>query len=250
MTWWAVLMLLCLGSGAALAQTDEIQVYDAEIVAPGAFNLTWHNNYTPSGRTRPDFRGGIVPNHALNAVPEFAYGVAPWWELGAYTPIYTLSSDGRLTFDGLKLRTLFVSPHAHDRMFFYGVNFEFSYNRPQWDTSRYSGEIRPIVGAHLGAFDFIFNPILDTGFDGLRQLDFAPAMRVAFHANETLALALEHYADFGPLHHLVSGPNQSRSLFAVADVGGAGIGLEMGIGKGLTRGSDSVVLKFMLMHDF
>ena len=27
------------------AQTDEIQVYDAEIAAPGIFNLMIHNNY-------------------------------------------------------------------------------------------------------------------------------------------------------------------------------------------------------------
>ncbi len=33
----------------ASAQTDEIQVYDGEIAAPGIFNLTWHNNFTPMG---------------------------------------------------------------------------------------------------------------------------------------------------------------------------------------------------------
>ena len=30
---------------AARAQTDEIQVYDAEITAAGKFNLTWHNTH-------------------------------------------------------------------------------------------------------------------------------------------------------------------------------------------------------------
>lgn len=35
------------------AQTDEIRVYDASIAAPGIFNLTWHNNYTPSGAGTP-----------------------------------------------------------------------------------------------------------------------------------------------------------------------------------------------------
>src|SRR5215469_12176163 len=34
------------GSGAARAQTDEIQVYDAGIAAPGQLNLTWHNYFT------------------------------------------------------------------------------------------------------------------------------------------------------------------------------------------------------------
>src|SRR5579864_4982869 len=42
------------------AQTDEIQVHDAEITAPGQFNLTWHNNFTPSGRVQPAFPGGLT----------------------------------------------------------------------------------------------------------------------------------------------------------------------------------------------
>src|SRR2546421_7874323 len=49
-------------SGAARAQTDEIQVYDAEIAAPGRFNLTWHNNFTPSGRRRAAFPQGVIPD--------------------------------------------------------------------------------------------------------------------------------------------------------------------------------------------
>src|SRR5579863_9890629 len=113
---------------SARAQTDEIQVYDAEITAPGQFNLTWHNNFTPSGRTQPAFPGGIVPNHALNGVPEWAYGVTDWFEAGTYLPVYTLTNDDRLLLDSVKLRALFVVPDAHDRTVFYGLNFELSYN--------------------------------------------------------------------------------------------------------------------------
>ena len=34
----------------AVAQTDEIQVYDAEIADQGVFNLMIHTNFTPIGR--------------------------------------------------------------------------------------------------------------------------------------------------------------------------------------------------------
>jgi hypothetical protein len=74
---------------SADAQTDEIQVYDADINSPGQFSLQLHNNYTPIGRKLPDFEGGIAPNHTLNGVPEWAYGVAGWLELGAYMPVYS-----------------------------------------------------------------------------------------------------------------------------------------------------------------
>ena len=244
----AAVLGLCLGlSPLACAQTDEIQVYDAEITAPGHFNLTWHNNFTPSGREAPQFPGGIVPDRALNGVPEWAYGVTDWFEAGLYLPVYTLTRDGALLFDGTKLRALFVVPDAHARSFFYGVNFELSYNAAHWEPSRFSGEIRPIIGWHIGRCDLILNPILDTDFKS--QPEFAPAVRAAYNLDGKVALALEEYADIGPLGHLKSGSNQIHTLFAVIDFGSSSNGLEFGIGKGLTHASDSTVLKLMLMHD-
>jgi hypothetical protein len=228
-------------SGAARAQTDEIQVYDAEITAPGRFNLTWHNNFTPSGRRRAAFPQGVIPDHALNGVPEWAYGLRDWLEAGTYLPLYTRSADGRLLFDGVKLRALLAVPDAHDRTVFYGLNFELSYNARRWDTSRFTGEIRPILGVHLGRLDLIANPILDTDFDGLGRLAFAPATRVAYRIGAQLALALEHYADFGP--------KPSQSLFAVFDYHSSSRGIEFGIGRGLTHSADSCVLKLMVMRD-
>jgi hypothetical protein len=234
----------------AYGQTDEIQVYDAEIVSQGHWNLTWHNNYTPSGRELPDFTGGVVPDHTLNGVPEWAYGVRDWFELGAYVPIYSLTGGRQLLFDGVKLRTLFVVPHAAERTFFYGLNFEYSYNRPQWDTHRYSGEIRPIVGVHLGHIDLIVNPIFDTEYNGPSNLDFAPAARVAYNFSERLALALEQYSDFGPVKHFAPTSQQDQTLFAVVDLGTSSNGIEFGVGHGFTAASDKVVIKLMLMHDF
>jgi hypothetical protein len=247
-----IVLALCLlaAAPAASAQTDEIQVYNAEINAPGQLNLTWHNNFTPAGRSTPAFPGGIVPDHALNGVPEWAYGVTDWFEAGLYLPVYSRTRDGALLFDSVKLRALFVVPDAHDRSFFYGVNLELSYNTPHWEPSRFSAEIRPIIGWHLGRYDVIVNPILDTDLDGLAKLDFAPAVRAAYNVNRRLAFALEEYADLGPLDHLRSGSGQQHTLFAVLDCGSSSSGLEFGIGKGLTHASDSTVVKLMLTHAF
>jgi hypothetical protein len=246
----ARLAWLLLAASVARAQTDEIQVYDAEIAAPGQLNLTWHNNYTVSGRTQPDFPGGVVPDHALNGVPEWGYGVTTWFEAGLYLPVYTLTNQGDLLFDSTKLRALFVVPDAHQRTFFYGLNFELSYNSPHWEPTRFSGEMRPIIGWHLGRWDLILNPILDTDFQGgIGNLDFAPALRVAYNINRKLAVALEEYAEFGPLQHFLPRSQQSHTLFAVLDCGGSSNGIEFGVGRGLTSASDAWVLKLMLMHD-
>jgi hypothetical protein len=103
-------MLGPMWSTSSDAQTDEIQVYNAEITAPGVFNLTLHNNYTPDGRTTPDYPGGIVLEHTLNGVPEWAYGVTDWFEAGLYLPLYSISGTGAWTFNGFKVRTLLLSP--------------------------------------------------------------------------------------------------------------------------------------------
>jgi CheY-like chemotaxis protein len=67
------LVLLAIPVGA-LAQTDEIQVYDAEIADQGVFNLMLHTNYTPIGRKTPDFPGGIIPNRSVNGALEWLRG--------------------------------------------------------------------------------------------------------------------------------------------------------------------------------
>lgn len=190
-----------------------------------------------------------MPDHALNGVPEWGYGVTPWFEAGLYLPVYTLTGSGTLLFDSAKLRALFVVPDAHQRTVFYGWNFELSYNSPHWEPHRYSGEMRPIIGAHLGRWDLIFNPILDTGFNGFGNLDFAPAGRIAYNLSDRLAFAFEHYADFGPLRHFLGANAQSQTLFGVMDVGNAHRGIEFGVGRGLTHASDAWVIKLMLMHD-
>jgi hypothetical protein len=191
----------------------------------------------------------VVPDHALNGVPEWAYGVTQWFEQGLYLPLYTLTADGRLLFNGVKVRGLFVVPHAHDRTFFYGINFELSYNEPHWETSRYSGEIRPIVGVHLGRVDLVLNPILDTDFNGAGRLDFAPAARAAYNFNGRFAFALEYYGDYGPLRQFKPAAERSQTAFAVVDFGNSSNGIEFGVGKGFTHASDNCVIKLMLMHD-
>jgi hypothetical protein len=247
----AALVAMAVGAAITTAsgQTDEIQVYDAEITAPGKFNLMLHNNFTPDGLKTPAFHGAIIADKSLNGVPEWAYGVTDWFEEGLYLPLYSISKNKGATLNGLKIRELFVVPHAGDRTFFYGVNFESSYNAKHWDQSRFTGEIRPIVGVHLHPVDIIVNPILDTAYNGFKNLDFAPATRVACNLSSNWALAAEEYADFGPLAHFHSTNKQSHQLWAVVDHITKFLNIEAGVGFGLTDASDKVTLKLMLSRD-
>ena len=233
------------------AQTDEIQVYDGAIAEPGVFNLTWHNNFTPKGMKSPAFPGGLVNNRNLNGVTEWAYGVTDWFEAGLYLPLYSISADRGPSINGGKIRLLFAVPHADDRKFFYAANFEFSFNSKHWDERRYTSEIRPIIGWHLHPIDIIVNPILDNSFTGgFKSLDFAPATRVAYNFNPKWAVAVEEYADFGPLRDFYSASEQSHQIFGVLDHGTAKFGdFEAGVGIGVTGASDKVTLKLLWSKD-
>jgi hypothetical protein len=241
----ASLLLWC---AAAFAQTDEIQVYDASIADKGTFNLTLHNNYTVHGSTEPSFPGGLAPNHRLSGVSEWAYGLADWFEAGLYLPIYSAAS-GEAGFQGFKIRSLFVVPHADDRHFVYGVNLEFSYNGEHWDPQRSTQEIRPIIGWHWDRFDFIFNPILDNSYKGVGKLEFVPATRFAYKVSSKWAVAVEEYADYGPLEDFYPADEQTHQLFAVCDFSGDGFSLEGGIGFGLTSATDDLAVKVIFSKD-
>lgn len=242
-----LLPALLLVSAEALAQTDEIQVYDAEIATPGQLTLTVHNNFTAIGRKSAEFPGGLVPHHSLNGVTEFAIGVTGWWELGAYAPaIYTIDGAGHFWLEGAKLRSLFVSPDGAPRLFYYGCNFELSYNRPHWSQSTWQLELRAIAGLHLGAWEITLNPILDVAFSDPRP-DLAPAARLLHHFSKTWRAGLELYQDLGQLGRLRAATDRQQTLFATVGYSGPAIAVEFGVGTGFTRGgSDALAFKLII----
>jgi hypothetical protein len=247
---WALALVAVPRGG--LAQTDEIQVYDGVLAARGRFNLTLHNNFTPEGLTTPAFPGALLADKSLNGVPEFAYGVTPWFEAGLYLPLYSIGKRAAYSgamLDGFKVRLLFAVPDAEHRTFFYGVNFEFSYNARYWDATRVTSEVRPIIGWHLHAVDVIVNPILDTSYDGLGNLTFVPATRVAYNVSRTWGVAIEEYDNFGPLHRLYAGNQQAHQLYGILDHTVNTLRVEAGAGLGLTNASDRITLKLILSRD-
>jgi len=238
-------------AATGFAQTDEIQVYDAEIAEPGIFNLMIHTNFTPIGRKTPDFPNAIIPDNSVNGTAEWAYGVKPWFEQGLYLPVYSFNSTNHgATINGFKIRELFVRPHAHDHKFFYGLNFEFSVNALYWESSRVSSELRPIVGVHLHRWDLIYNPIMDTDYTGgVKGLEFNPAGRVAYNLSDKWAVAAEEYDGFGPFKQFVPLNQQFHETWAVMDHNGRFVNIEAGVGLGWSGGSDKLTLKLMVSRD-
>jgi hypothetical protein len=227
---------------------DEIQVYNAGIAAPGQFTIQQHLNYIPLGVKDPPFPGGLVSHNSINGTPEFAYGVTDWWEVGLYLPFAI--QDQQFLSDSFKLRTLFVSPNAAERSFFYGVNFEFSNTTPKFSQTRFGMEIRPIIGVRNADYEFIVNPIVDIGFGRYGQADFTPAARLARKLGPDLFVGLEYYADFGEIGNFLKPADQQHTLFAVTDFKLGVFGVNFGVGYGLTPASDRFVVKTIVGYAF
>lgn len=253
-----VLVTLCLTAVPAsiLAQTDEIQVYDGNIAPPGIFNVMVHSNFTPKGRTTPSFPGAVIANHSFNGTIEWAYGVKPWMEQGLYMPVYSpysktpgqSGSGGKI--DGFKIRELFVRPNADQHKVFWGMNFEFSFNYPYWESSTYSAEVRPIIGGYAGKWEFIYNPIVDTDYKGgLGGLEYNPSGRVVYNINQTWDVAAEEYDGFGSFNNFDRLHDQFHEAWGAFDRNGKTWSIEAGAGVGLTAGSDKWTLKFMISRD-
>ena len=242
-----LLSLVALWPHAARAG-DEIQVYNAGIAKVGQFTLQQHLNYAINGRKEPDFPGGLVPHRALNGTPELAYGVTDWYEFGLYAP-FAVNSDNQFLSNGFKIRHLFVVPNAEQRNFFFGVNFEFSYLLPKFSETRYGIEIRPIIGWRNGDYEFIINPIVDVGVGKAGEATFAPAARFARKIGEEWMIGVEYYSDFGAFGRFAAPDNQLHTLFAVTDFRLGQLDVNLGIGYGVTNGSDRVILKMIVGKD-
>ena len=238
---------------ARATPTDEIQVYTGEIQPLGQFGLTWHNNYTVNGSKTPDFPGALVDHHAYSSVLEWAYGVTPWFEAGLYLPLYAHTENQGWSYNGFKLRALFVQPDNGEKDFYYGVNFEFSWNEPHWDSQTNTGEIRPIIGWRFGAdrrWSFTFNPIVDNGYKGgIAGLEFVPSTRLDYALDKSWTVAVEEYDDFGELRGFLPADQQSHQLYAVVDHDMGPVAVEFGAGFGLTPGTDHLTLKLILSSD-
>lgn len=227
---------------------DEIQVYNAGIAAPGQLTIQQHLNYVAVGLKQPAYSGGLISNGSVNGTPEFAYGLTDRWEVGLYLPFAI--QDRQLLSDSVKLRTLFVSPHADQRNCFYGVNFELSNTTPKFAQTRFGLEIRPIIGVRNTEWEFIVNPIVDFGFGKYGQADFAPAVRLARKLDRDFFIGLEYYADFGQIGHFGRLPDQQHTLFAVTDFKVGVFDVNLGFGYGLTPSSDRFVVKTIVGYAF
>jgi hypothetical protein len=141
-------------------------------------------------------------------------------------------------------------PHAAERNFFYGLNFELSYETPPFSQTRFASEIRPIVGVRNKEWEFIVNPIVDLSFAPDGASAFAPAARLARNAGGDTWVGVEYYSNYSPIGAIPPADQQQHTLFGVVDFKVFGLDVNLGMGFGLTNASDSIVTKMIIGRAF
>jgi hypothetical protein len=245
---------LLVANGARAADPFEIQVYDGTANDPGQAGLELHTNYVANGSHEPD--GTALPSHHVaHFTLEPSYGVLPWWELGGYFQT-ALRPEGRLDYAGVKLRSKFVTPpswteaHPHWRL---GVNVELSILPDTYDPDRIGGEIRPIAAWEDARWAFAVNPILDVPLAG-EGSKHGPAFEPAGSAMIKLGsvgVGAEYYTSLGYFSSFAPVNDQEHYLYEVVNILGVEhLEVNLGIGEGLTGGSNKVVFKSILGYEF
>jgi hypothetical protein len=233
---------------AAAVDAFEIQVYDGSANAPGVPGLELHVNGVPRGLAfarAPE----LPPNHQAHLTLEPALGVTSFWELGAYLQTAVLP-DGGFDFAGVKLRSKVITPPGWRPRLHLGCNFEVSWVRAAYETERWGGELRPIVAWEDGRWHLAVNPIVELSFAGAAPA-FAPALMALIKIRDLLAFGVEYYADLGAVTAPLPWRDQQHYLFEVVNViARPNLELNVGIGEGLTPGSNALVTKVIAGYSF
>ncbi|MBU3557552.1 transporter [Polynucleobacter sp. Ross1-W9] len=224
---------------------DEIQVYDDEINAKGEASLEVHLNSTPRGIQNPSYPGEVMNNNGVRVTPEFAYGLGHDLEAGLY--ISYVNYDNKFQYAATKVRMKWL-PIREDKgdSFFAGANLELSNVQPQFDESRYNGEMRFIVGKHFDEWLLSFNPIVDMPLSQpyVHQSPyFSTATRLSREVTPELALGVEYYSNLNQLGQPINYQNTQQLGFLMMYYEGKPLSFQAGVGKGFSNSTDSLTLK-------
>jgi len=242
-----------LASRAALAlDAFEIQVYDDRMNRPRELSTEVHANVTTAGRRDADYPGEIAPHHMTRLTLEPAFGVTPYWELGAYLQT-ARAANGELHYAGTKLRSKLLLPRASDAACYFGVNLELSRIPVKFEPSRWGTELRPIAGWRAGRWLAIVNPILTWSLSGDERNeapDFEPAAKLEFDTRHGFGLGAEYYAGLGRIDRMPRTAEQEHVLYAVFDLLNRAIEWNLGVGRGLTPATNDWTIKTIVGRAF
>jgi hypothetical protein len=237
---------------AAAQDNYEIQVYDAETVAPGHTMVELHSNFTIDGSKQ--VHDGVLPtNHAEHETIEITHGFNDWFEIGFY--IFTSArSDQGWQWVGDHIRPRFRIPEKWHWPVYVSLSQEFGYQRRKFSADTWTWEIRPIVDKKMGRWYWSLNPTVDRSFHGPgvnQGVVFSPNFKFSSDFTPKVAAGLEYYGSTGPVTGFDPISQQQHQVFPTIDLNLAPQWeINFGLGVGLTRSTDHLIAKMILGYRF
>jgi len=238
---------------AAHAQGNyEIQVYGSDTVLPGRTMVELHSNFTLEGsKTTTD--ATLPTNHQEHETVEITQGWTNWFETGFY--IFTSAGPHQgYKWVGDHIRPRVRVPDSWKWPVGVSLSTEIGYQRPLFSRDTWSWEIRPIVDKQLGRWYLSFNPALERSWHGpsvSHGVEFSPDFDLGFQLNKRVAAALEYYGSLGNIIGFDPVAEQQQQIVPALDFDlGPDWELNFGVGVGVTKSTDHLLIKMILGRRF
>jgi hypothetical protein len=253
---WASIWLhlaLCFSSNTLPARDNyEIQVYGSETVAPGKTMVELHSNLTIEGQ-RETVNGVFPSYHAFHETLEITHGLTPWFETGFYIFSSIQPHEG-WEWVGDHIRPRVRVPEEWHWPVGLSLSTEIGYQRSSFSEDTWTWELRPILDKQLGRWYFAINPAFEKSLHGANSSagwDFAPSAKISFEVTKVIALGVEYYTDLGQVGNFSNTNDQQQQIFPTLDLNlSPDWEFNFGVGFGLTRSSDDLVVKLILGRRF
>ena len=211
-----------------------------------------HNNFTAKGSKKSN-DGTLATNHAWHETIEITHGFNDWFETGFY--IFTSARNGSgWDFVGTHIRPRFRVPPKWHWPVGVSLSQEIGYVRRKFSEDTWSWEIRPIIDKEIKRWYFSFNPALERSLKGLgakRGFGFSPNFKVAYSFTKKVDGGIEYYGALGPLSGFDPKREQQHQIFPAIDLNvSPKWEFNFGVGIGLTRSTDHLILKMIIGRRF
>jgi hypothetical protein len=254
---WPALHALLVGAAViprdgAAQDSYEIQVYGSETVSAGKTMVELHSNFTIDGQAQPI--NGVFPSrHAFHETLEITHGFTPWFETGFYV-FSSIQPGPGWEWVGDHIRPRWRIPEDWHWLVGLSLSTEFGYQRRSFSEDTWTWELRPIVDKQWGRWYFAINPALEKSIEGENSrhgFSFAPSAKVSVALAKVVAIGVEYYSSLGDLTHFDSWGKQQQQVFPTADLNlSPDWELNFGVGFGLSRNTDDLMVKLILGRRF
>ena len=245
-----VIGVLPIGSGAQ--DNYEIQVYGSQTVPVGRTMIELHSNFTVDGQ-REKINGVFPSYHALHETLEITRGFTPWFETGFYI-FSSIQPGAGWEWVGSNIRPRVRIPEEWSWPVGVSLSGEVGYKRRSFTEDTWSCEIRPIIDKEWGRWYFSVNPSFEKSLHGLNSsegFEFAPSAKIGFEVTKLIGVGVEYYSSLGTVGRLNSWHEQEHQIMPVLDLDfSPDWEFNFGVGIGLTRSTDDLLVKLILGRRF